>query len=349
MAFESGETDGHDFAFKVVGIVVVFLMLGTFLESMGFSHVTNLFPKDLLNNQNSEEVNDKKDLNFTEAILGSNLDLGEKVLNSKTLTVYNAPAGNPLGKQKKGAKGRIMEGPANAANLKWWRVDYENAPSGWVDDLGLTNKVGIFTLLNIIPITLSFLTPIAIGISVLILILMVVTIFKILDLNKIIQKKNEQKKEQEIYSRRDDTPSTPVENETVLDNKEDLDDWTDQLPVPNLPVGKKPVTEAPSNRRWSHIQTQLKSYNQNDWKQAIIEADTILEEMLEKIGYEGNSIGDRLKQVNPSDFLTLNSAWEAHKVRNKIAHGGSDFTMSRDEAERVVGLYKDVFKEFFYI
>ena len=104
-----------------------------------------------------------------------------------------------------------------------------------------------------------------------------------------------------------------------------------------------------SNERWNHIEELIKSYNSNDWRQAIIEADLILEEMLEKIGYAGMTIGDKLKNVEPSDFNTLNQAWEAHKIRNKIAHEGSKFALSREDAERAVGLYREVFKEFYYI
>ena len=348
MAFESGEPDGHDFAFKILGIVVVFLMLGTFLESLGFYNFSGFIPKYFSGNNDEAEVDQNKDLGFSESILNTELDVGDNIVNSKALTVYHAPAGNSLGKQFKGSKGRIVEGPVKSVDLNWWRVDYENAPSGWVDDSHLSSKIGMYTFLNIIPITLSFLTPIIVVISIIIVILILITIFKILDLNNIIHKKGAQKKEQVMYQRRDDTP--PVNEEVSnINNVDEFTDETEKLPVPNLPVGKKPVTEAPSNRRWSNIQTQLKSYNQNDWKQAIIEADTILEEMLEKIGYEGNSIGDRLKKANPADFLTINSAWEAHKTRNRIAHGGSNFTLSRDEAERVIGLYRDVFKEFFYV
>jgi hypothetical protein len=36
-------------------------------------------------------------------------------------------------------------------------------------------------------------------------------------------------------------------------------------------------------------------------------------------------------------------------VRNKIAHEGSDFVLSKQEAERTIGLYEEVFSEFNYI
>jgi hypothetical protein len=98
-----------------------------------------------------------------------------------------------------------------------------------------------------------------------------------------------------------------------------------------------------------HILQLMQSHNQNDWRQAIIEADIILEEMLEKMGYDGVTIGDKLKNVEPSDFRTINQAWEAHKIRNRIAHMGSEFQISHADTEKVINLYQEVFDEFFYI
>ena len=80
-----------------------------------------------------------------------------------------------------------------------------------------------------------------------------------------------------------------------------------------------------------------------------MEADIMLADILTKMGYQGDSIGEQLKGVEPSDFLTLNDAWEAHKVRNQIAHQGSDFQLNERDAKRIIGLYKKVFSEFYYI
>jgi ribosomal protein L14E/L6E/L27E len=71
--------------------------------------------------------------------------------------------------------------------------------------------------------------------------------------------------------------------------------------------------------------------------------------MLTKMNYHGETISDKLKAVEKSDFLTIDKAWEAHRVRNEIAHGGSNFEITEREAHRVVVLYEEVFKEFHYI
>ncbi|MEX0930579.1 MAG: hypothetical protein WDZ79_02755, partial [Candidatus Paceibacterota bacterium] len=87
----------------------------------------------------------------------------------------------------------------------------------------------------------------------------------------------------------------------------------------------------------------------NDWKQAILEADIMLDEMLAHMGYNGAGVGERLQQIERSDFPPLEAAWEAHKARNVIAHEGTSFHLSLREARRIVDLYRMVFEEFRYI
>lgn len=105
----------------------------------------------------------------------------------------------------------------------------------------------------------------------------------------------------------------------------------------------------PTVERWERVQTLLNSANESDWRLAILEADVMLDEMVGHIGYHGDSLGEKLKGVEKSDFTTLDLAWEAHGVRNHIAHEGAAFSLTEREAQRVVKLYEDVFQEFKYI
>jgi hypothetical protein len=98
--------------------------------------------------------------------------------------------------------------------------------------------------------------------------------------------------------------------------------------------------------RFDDIKAHVTSDNPNDWKLAIIEADIELERMLEAAGYPGTSIGDKLKSANRASFTTLEDAWEAHKVRNRIAHDGSDFVVTKKLAQETIHRYQRVFDEF---
>jgi len=112
-----------------------------------------------------------------------------------------------------------------------------------------------------------------------------------------------------------------------------------------VPANSSPET----SKRWGKIVEHINSSNPSDWRFAILECDIILDEMLTKMNYHGETLSDKLKAVEKSDFLTIDKAWEAHRVRNDIAHEGSNFEISDSEARRVVSLYEEVFKEFHYI
>lgn len=103
---------------------------------------------------------------------------------------------------------------------------------------------------------------------------------------------------------------------------------------------------AAKSSRLSDVFTHTDSDNPNDWKLAIIEADIILDDILKQRGYAGNSLGERLKSVSPQQLSTLNDAWEAHKIRNRIAHDGADFVLTHRLAHETIARYQRVFAEF---
>lgn len=105
----------------------------------------------------------------------------------------------------------------------------------------------------------------------------------------------------------------------------------------------------PINPRWEQVQTHIKSENESDWRLAILEADLILEDLLKSLGIEGETIGEMLKATDANHFNEYQKAWEAHRVRNGIAHQGSGFILGRAEARRIIGLFEDVFKAYRYI
>ena len=107
--------------------------------------------------------------------------------------------------------------------------------------------------------------------------------------------------------------------------------------------------QTPKNEQWKRIEELIASERPSDWRVAILEADVMLDTAVAGMGYIGNSLGERLKAIDKSDLRSLDKAWEAHKVRNQIAHGGGDFILTQREARRVIELYRAVFTETNYI
>ena len=100
--------------------------------------------------------------------------------------------------------------------------------------------------------------------------------------------------------------------------------------------------------RWKRLLDLLNSPNENDWKQAIIQADLMLEEMLRGLGYQGDGIGEMLRRVEPGEMKNLDNAGEAHGVRNRIAHTPG-FVLDHHTAIQTMHKFRQAFEEFYYI
>lgn len=97
--------------------------------------------------------------------------------------------------------------------------------------------------------------------------------------------------------------------------------------------------------RFVQVRAHVDSENPNDWKHAIIEADIILDKALKQLGYAGVSLGERLRSITPTMLASIDDAWEAHKVRNHLAHSGPDFVLTHKLARETILRYERVLTE----
>ncbi len=100
---------------------------------------------------------------------------------------------------------------------------------------------------------------------------------------------------------------------------------------------------------WQEVVKRLETPFEADWKLAILEADTLLSDLLIDLGYTGETLAEKLKKVSKDKMVTLDYAWNAHRMRNRVAHEGPALVLTKDEAERTLELYRRVFNEFNYI
>jgi hypothetical protein len=100
------------------------------------------------------------------------------------------------------------------------------------------------------------------------------------------------------------------------------------------------------NDKWEIIVDHSMTANPNDWRLAIIEADSMLDELTQNLNLSGESLGERLKSASRNSFQTIDLAWEAHKRRNKIAHEGLSYELTQRETKETIDMYKHIFEEF---
>lgn len=72
---------------------------------------------------------------------------------------------------------------------------------------------------------------------------------------------------------------------------------------------------------WEEVQRLKDSGSPSDWNMAIIRADGLFDDVLKRLGHEGESMADRLKIIDPNKLPSLERIWSAHRLRNTIVHG----------------------------
>jgi hypothetical protein len=100
------------------------------------------------------------------------------------------------------------------------------------------------------------------------------------------------------------------------------------------------ITKEQTKRSWKDIERHFFAGNDNDLKIALIEADTSLDSALRNAGVIGANLGDRLKKVKPAQLPNVENVWQAHKLRNQIAHDEA-MVLKRDVAERALTIYRE--------
>ncbi len=102
--------------------------------------------------------------------------------------------------------------------------------------------------------------------------------------------------------------------------------------------------ESKYDAKWKEVQEHLSSLRDAEWKFAVIEADNILEDILGQMGFPGDTLGEKMKQIDKNQLASINELWEAHKLRNTIVHD-PDYQIRYNDARVAIGQYEKALRE----
>ncbi len=102
--------------------------------------------------------------------------------------------------------------------------------------------------------------------------------------------------------------------------------------------------DGPTKARWEEILRHGDSAKEAEWKFAIIEADKLMDDTLRKAGFLGETMGERLIGIKEGQLQSLQLIWEAHKIRNRLAHD-SNYFLRHAEAKKAIQLYGRALEE----
>lgn len=103
------------------------------------------------------------------------------------------------------------------------------------------------------------------------------------------------------------------------------------MDIPKELVSKK----AKFKQKWEKIKVRILSDNPSEYKVAVIEADNMIDDIVGKLGYKGESLAEKLGNIPEGHLEHLDEIRDSHDIRNKIIHD-EEFVLTREEAVRVI-------------
>lgn len=116
--------------------------------------------------------------------------------------------------------------------------------------------------------------------------------------------------------------------------------WQDAIEIFTYrPYGVRKIIKT-----WRKITGRLESGVESEYKLAVIEADAVLDDTLKRIGYKGEDLEERLKELTSATLPNIDQVREAHQVRNSAVRE-PDFRLSLDQTKRVIEIYEQALRD----
>lgn len=96
------------------------------------------------------------------------------------------------------------------------------------------------------------------------------------------------------------------------------------------------------SRKWAAIEI-MASGTGSSLKDAVSEADKLLDYVMKHQGIRGTNMGERLKN-HSGRFSDVNEIWSAHKLRNALAHE-ADFDLVPSQAREAIKQFERGLKD----
>lgn len=125
-----------------------------------------------------------------------------------------------------------------------------------------------------------------------------------------------------------------------------LSSWLKRMAIEDLSetLTRRPFGSKKSLKDWMKITARLKTGKEDEYKLALIEADNMLDDILFKMGYKGESIEDKLKQVTDGVLPNSEQLLEARKIRNNVVYD-PDYSLREEEARRAMSVYEKALQD----
>jgi hypothetical protein len=114
------------------------------------------------------------------------------------------------------------------------------------------------------------------------------------------------------------------------------------VPEVSSPPKEEHADDGTFQTAWDRIKEKLQTAGDNDAAYLVIEADALVDDALKHFRIPGETMGERIKFITGPDLKSSQDLWDAHKIRNQIAHEGArnilyvDAVYAIDKFEKVL-------------
>ena len=102
--------------------------------------------------------------------------------------------------------------------------------------------------------------------------------------------------------------------------------------------------EVEVSEEWRATKQLAESSNPSDWNMAILRADAMLDDVLQHLGHEGNTVKERMDVVDPTQLLSRDRVYSAHRLRNMVAHDPTS-QHTKETIDYALASYETAFRE----
>ncbi len=97
--------------------------------------------------------------------------------------------------------------------------------------------------------------------------------------------------------------------------------------------------------RWNEAEALVNSPKPDNWKASVLMAAEMLNEVFEIIGYKGETLGEKLNNLNKAQVPNLEQVKKANEVKNNIVKN-EKFQLNQEDAKEMMRTFKKALQSF---
>ena len=106
----------------------------------------------------------------------------------------------------------------------------------------------------------------------------------------------------------------------------------------------KPIGVSRLVKTWNKISKRLELKSEDEYKMAVLEAEEILDNVLEKMGYFGKNLKEKIDKLPLVAVSNIDSLKDISEIRKRIVYN-PDQELSLDEAKKILDVFEQSLKD----